>query len=343
MAAKSFFYDGYRCPVCEKLFEASDDIVTCPDCGAPHHRECWKQHGHCFYESTHGTEEQWSREKAERQQQDDYPKQNRCPNCGRDNPPYAEFCAGCGWHLDVEDWSIPFRDEAPDSQTPWQGSEQPGVPPTGRRYTEYSPFYMSYADPLGGVPKNAVIEGVEASDLAAVVGPNAHHYLPKFFSMVSQGYRNLWNWAAFLLTPYWLLFRKQYLAGGSVLTLWVVLQTVQNYALRLLTTKIGPVATVDELYAGIQREVIAMLQGDFTGPVTILLLIFIARSLVRIICGLVGNRLYMTSCVKRVHQLKARDPSGYKARLAHTGGASFTLAMLAVWLMQLARYLDFLN
>ena len=38
-----FFYEGCQCPVCGKSFQESDDIVVCPQCGAPHHRECWKQ------------------------------------------------------------------------------------------------------------------------------------------------------------------------------------------------------------------------------------------------------------------------------------------------------------
>ena len=37
----------YKCPVCNKQFKESDDIVVCPDCGAPHHRECWEKEGKC--------------------------------------------------------------------------------------------------------------------------------------------------------------------------------------------------------------------------------------------------------------------------------------------------------
>ncbi len=60
-----FFYEGYSCPVCKKPFTESDDIVTCPDCGAPHHRGCWQQENRCFYAELHGTDRQWSREKHE--------------------------------------------------------------------------------------------------------------------------------------------------------------------------------------------------------------------------------------------------------------------------------------
>ena len=32
-------YTGIPCPVCHKEFTPEDDIVVCPECGAPYHRE----------------------------------------------------------------------------------------------------------------------------------------------------------------------------------------------------------------------------------------------------------------------------------------------------------------
>ena len=46
-------FTDYFCPVCEKRFINGDDVVVCPECGAPHHRECFEQLGHCFYEDRH--------------------------------------------------------------------------------------------------------------------------------------------------------------------------------------------------------------------------------------------------------------------------------------------------
>lgn len=55
------FYEGLSCPVCQRPFVDSDDVVTCPQCGLPHHRECWHQVGHCQAEHLHNTAQQWSR------------------------------------------------------------------------------------------------------------------------------------------------------------------------------------------------------------------------------------------------------------------------------------------
>ena len=45
---------NYKCPICEKQFEEDDDIVVCPDCGTPHHRECYKENGKCSNWDNHG-------------------------------------------------------------------------------------------------------------------------------------------------------------------------------------------------------------------------------------------------------------------------------------------------
>ena len=43
-------YKGVSCPVCKQEFKEGDDIVVCPVCGAPHHRACYHQLGHCALE-----------------------------------------------------------------------------------------------------------------------------------------------------------------------------------------------------------------------------------------------------------------------------------------------------
>lgn len=117
-----FFYEGQSCPVCGQPFQETDDIVACPQCGAPHHRECWKKEGHCHFAAAHGTSEQWKR--PERQPgSSEAPASppagspgKTCPHCGKDNPEYAEFCSRCGRELPASDWS-----SAP-LPLPWPGS-----------------------------------------------------------------------------------------------------------------------------------------------------------------------------------------------------------------------------
>ena len=50
-------FKKYICPVCTKQFNENDDVVVCPECGTPHHKECYNNLGKCFNEATHGTNE----------------------------------------------------------------------------------------------------------------------------------------------------------------------------------------------------------------------------------------------------------------------------------------------
>ncbi len=55
---------GEKCPVCGSRFFEEDDIVVCPECGTPYHRECYRHCGKCVYEEKHGDFE-WKSEKQE--------------------------------------------------------------------------------------------------------------------------------------------------------------------------------------------------------------------------------------------------------------------------------------
>lgn len=48
-------FDGKLCPVCLKRFQENDDIIVCPECGTPHHRECYFEKSRCALEDLHGS------------------------------------------------------------------------------------------------------------------------------------------------------------------------------------------------------------------------------------------------------------------------------------------------
>ena len=50
-------YKNYKCPICNNQFTEEDDVVVCPECGTPHHRECYTENGKCANWDKHGTNE----------------------------------------------------------------------------------------------------------------------------------------------------------------------------------------------------------------------------------------------------------------------------------------------
>ncbi|MBR5247191.1 MAG: DUF2628 domain-containing protein [Clostridia bacterium] len=59
MAENKFRYSHDNCPICNQPFSADDDIVVCPLCGTPHHRDCYKQNGACGNAEKHGDDFRW--------------------------------------------------------------------------------------------------------------------------------------------------------------------------------------------------------------------------------------------------------------------------------------------
>ena len=52
-------YEGVQCPVCLKAFDSESDVVVCPECGTPHHRECYDKTGDCINAVKHGSTFVW--------------------------------------------------------------------------------------------------------------------------------------------------------------------------------------------------------------------------------------------------------------------------------------------
>ena len=169
-----FFYEGYTCPVCKREFKETDDIVACPKCGAPHHRECWKLEGHCHYAEDHDTPRQWKRPEEAAPVASDpagpaapsHPTGKICPHCGQQNTEFAEFCSRCGQELPASDWTSappsggnPYQ--APPSQPPYGGQAPYGSaqPPMASRFRltavradmgNIPPFVCRFSIPTAG-------------------------------------------------------------------------------------------------------------------------------------------------------------------------------------------------
>ena len=56
---------GEKCALCKAYLFEEDDVVYCPECGAPHHRECYNGIGHCALDGLHGTENQYKKPQPE--------------------------------------------------------------------------------------------------------------------------------------------------------------------------------------------------------------------------------------------------------------------------------------
>lgn len=91
-------YTGKKCFSCGEVFKDGDDIVVCPECGTPYHRECYLKEGKCINDALHESGQSWE------QTQESVESENiRCIRCGFENPPDKLFCEKCGTPLTKND------------------------------------------------------------------------------------------------------------------------------------------------------------------------------------------------------------------------------------------------
>lgn len=186
-------YENNSCPVCGKQFQPGDDIVTCPECGTPHHRACYRELGHCAHQALHG---------------DGYTFTPGGSACGakikRACRRYPHRCPGAKKEMR----GLRCRAGRRRRLCTHCGARQPGA---GEKYRP--PILQDTAPDPSQYP--GTIEGEAAADVAAVVRTNTGYFLSRFRRNKKVG----WNWAAFLFGPYYLFFRKMYKEGTAALAI----------------------------------------------------------------------------------------------------------------------------
>lgn len=190
--------ENKQCQICKGYLFEDDDVVICPECGAPHHRDCWQTVGHCGVAENHGTDLQYDKVKAKEQEKseaDGDAQERVCPSCGKSaKATEGNFCPHCG---------KPYFGQTND-----EGNADPfaGGPNVFRGGIPYAP------NTFGGIPKDSKIEDVKVEHIARFVGSNPHRYVPKFATLNKQN-KGSWNWAAFLFPSVWCMARKMYSQG----------------------------------------------------------------------------------------------------------------------------------
>lgn len=206
-------YTGCKCPVCQQPFSDGDDVVVCPECGAPYHRACYQKNAGCLFADRHAPGFEWkpapgempNRETASASQDE-----IACPACGAMNPAGGLFCESCG---------APLRAGGP-RYAPGSGpaasgpaSYGPAAGPQGYSYTD-----AQQAAP-GMLHPDEDLGGVKARDWAAFLGPNAGYYLMNFKRMAVTGQKLAISFSAFFFGPFYFFYRKMWLPAAIFLTL----------------------------------------------------------------------------------------------------------------------------
>lgn len=295
------------CPYCGKNFTENDDIVVCPECGTPHHRECYKEHGKCANEEKHGNFE-WGEEKPHKEEAYAATGTLQCGNCGAMNPENGKYCLNCGAPLGAA-----------------------GEPSGEQKANPFEEFKRErekvFENALGGTD----FDGVSVREASAFVGGSSEYFLPRFGAFM-KGRRNDVNFSAFILSFIYLFYRKMYALGAAVFGATLVL-SIPGLLLDF--------AAVQEEYvkAGFLSQVI----WEVPHQDTLTVYAFAASMIIwamRLMLMLFFNRAYLNKMITSVKSVKAEceaqgitEDTVIYPKLRKAGGTSMVVPIIAVGLV----------
>ncbi|WP_019679502.1 RING finger protein [Ruminococcus flavefaciens] len=189
-------YIGEKCPVCEKIFTADDDIVVCPDCGTPHHRSCYAAEKKCANEEYHSTGRKWER------MNETIIRFRICPVCRFTNSPDDRNCRRCGTEIsDIR--PVSENDQRERAEEQWKDT--------------FSPHDNDdIIDPIKylGYDSEEDMGGVKLREVSDFIGSNTMYYLPKFKRMNEEGARPSINILAMMFPS--LFFANRRMWGWAI-------------------------------------------------------------------------------------------------------------------------------
>ena len=340
-------YIGVKCPVCSKKFTRADDIVVCPICGAPHHRDCYKQTNECAFIADHPGGKVWRNPQEPPTTQAEQQEVRACPICGRYIPQDALYCQHCGSSMQTR-----IQKDTTRRSAPGRGD---GMGWSGGDFSTELP-HMGFMQ----IELPDTMEDTATEDLNKFVGRSQVYYLPRFFAMHETGRKVSPNFSALFFNFFYFLYRKMYLIGFFLLGVNIISMIpgmlyswetipllIRDLGLEQAFAGIGVVLSVDQVNMAAVEHYVRM--GNITQMISFA---------INIGFSLFANRIYFSKCVRDIAKIRAEaatqiqegDPQFKNycdTSFARRGGISWlipvgvTLAVLAVYFV--ATYVSLYN
>lgn len=284
-------YYGCPCEGCAKPLTLHDDIVVCPDCGAPYHRTCYKQLGQCLHANAHAAGYEWK-----------FPYQDSelrsCPSCGESTLRSEANCRCCGAVLPPESARQP--------------EPNPGEDAAGFDYESlYRKFEQTVTDPLHRnlrtvFGKDELIDEIPSQDWMDYIGSAAPAYLADYCRMQLQHTKVSMSFSALLFGPFYFFYRKAWKPAFAFLAAELLLTLPSLISLMQLTNSPFAPAISDAALLLLSR---------------VMTFLSFALMLGR---GLYGKWLYRRSAAAQIKRIRNEFPDASKRRavLAAQGGVS---------------------
>lgn len=296
-------YIGSKCIACGTVFDTGDDIVVCPDCGTPYHRDCYFKIGRCINTDLHESGEAWKPDNMPEPTVEEQ-KTVRCIRCGAENPMGEHVCSNCGTPLVNMQATRPTFD-----------GQQPNV----NNNAADDDYDEEMHAPNGAVMYNqdSEIEGIKLGDYARYVGTNPIGYLPNFIRFGKYGRKISLNFFAMFFPELYFMYRK--------MKLWGILAVVVFSLLSVPTM----IEMYDEGFMGMKLTFgINVKSHQF---VSISNAMRYMKIVLQILSGLFANYLYYQQAKKDITRIRSEnyEDDVSKLKIIGKGGTSWANVLLA--------------
>ncbi len=300
-------YNGTKCISCDEIFKDNDDVVVCPECGTPYHRECYLKEGQCINTSLHESGESWQpvyESKSSDEADSSEPK--RCIRCGAENPPEGIFCNKCGMPLNANNnnASRPFNfGGADDNRQAGFKANQNGFPFGAQMVFD----------------KDSDLDGIKLDDYAKYVGRNSLGLLSNFIRFANFGGKISLNIAALMFPEFYFFYRKMYKHG----VLFLLVITLLSIPSMIVMGQSG-VMNVTFLQTNFDLQT-----SSFANLYSISSYLIMA---VRFIAGFFGNYFYYRTAKADITKIRRETLDEYAVgeKIIAKGGTSAKALIVAI-------------
>lgn len=269
-------YTGEQCFLCGNTFADKDDVVVCPECGTPYHRECYKNAGQCVNKILHESNEGWQRTNSDENAAEKKPEYKVCPKCFSRNEPSAENCSECGHKfLDNNINNSSRSGTKPDINLIFEGFD------TTKEYLGFNP-----EEDLGGAKLKEVTEFVDTNTL---------YYIPIFKRMKDIGSKISFNIICLFFPYFYFANRKMWF--------WAILTAFMS-ALLNIPSLLYFIGSQDVVYP-FMSSITDFLYSNKNLFLSLSDICGLVSWGIRIFACLFGNWLYLKFAVRSVNKLKA--------------------------------------
>ena len=359
-------YKGNTCDGCGKVFTEDDDIVVCPECATPQHRECYEKGDCCVNEHLHSDSYEWkSSLPQEEKKPEDAPEEEKevetspCPNCGYHNPKGTKQCKNCSMKLVV--FGIDLADSIDDKKNDTENSKDVTKyePPftlgqgEGFEYTENeenkqpsdenqdSPAAAPTPEQIGQSVldhlasssydsyQQSFVSGVQVKLLHALIGSNAYKYVQKFRKM-DNGNKISFNWAAFFFSPYWYFYRKLYKPGIIFMTIYLLVSIAITPAYTKFADLVMPIAENPDFFVNMSEAALLEYMTKMSEAMYPVMAFSLVSFAVNLLSGFIANILYRNYTIRNAKSvIAAKTKTEATMLISKLGGISLLALMIS--------------